>query len=163
AVMFGWLQRKRLANDPVPDAWLPIIARRFPFVAKLAEDERERFFTVLKLFVWEKEWVGVDGVVVDDEMKIAVAGSAAQLARNLPLDVYEDLGTIVMHPGNVKELDDGVVLGQAHRLGAVSLSWDAVKSGIANSGDGLNVALHELAHVLDVGDGDFDGTPELEK
>jgi len=157
------LHRKKLANDELPPSWLPIIERRFPFSTGLADDERERFLTQLKVFVWEKDWVGVDGLEVTDEMKIAVAGSAAQLARNLPLDVYEGLGTIIMHPGHLKESDDGVVLGQAHRLGAVSLSWDAVKSGLANTTDGLNVALHELAHVLDVNDGDFDGTPPLEK
>jgi hypothetical protein len=163
--VFGFirsLRRRRLAKRPLPPAWAKLIDERLAFVATMAPDQRARFLTHLKVFAWEKAWVGVEGVVITDEIKVVVAGAAARLARNLPLGVYDDLGTIIIHPGHLSESADGVILGMAHRLGAVSLSWDSVKHGIANAQDGKDVALHELAHALDVADGEFDGTPPLE-
>lgn len=163
--MFGFirsLRRRRLAKRPLPRAWAQLIDERLAFASSMAPEQRERFLTHLKVFAWEKAWVGVEGIVITDEIKVVVAGAAARLARNLPLGVYDDLGTIIIHPGHLQETSGGVILGMAHRLGAVSLSWDSVKRGIANAQDGHDVALHELAHVIDVADGDFDGTPPLE-
>lgn len=157
------LRRRRLAQRALPAAWGRIVDERLAFVKAMTPEQRERFLTHLKVFAWEKEWVGVEGVVITDEMRVVVAGAAARLARNLPLGVYDDLGTIIIHPSHLeKSAGGGVILGMAHRLGAVSLSWDSVKRGIANAQDGHDVALHELAHVLDVADGEFDGTPPLE-
>lgn len=160
-MVFSWLRsrkRRRLAARPFPDAWRAILAaKRFPV-------DDPVFLEHVHVFALEKEWVGVGGLVVTDEMKVVVSAAAARLSRHLSIDVYDDLGTIVLHPGSIAKTEDGNgrILGQAHRLGAVSLSWDAVKHGIANPSDGHDTTLHELAHVLDVADGDFDGTPEVE-
>jgi MtfA peptidase len=158
-VIFKWLRSRRrraLAARPLPDAWREILVKR-----KLPHDDAV-FVQHLMVFAHEKEWVGVEGLVVTDEMRVVVSAAAARLSRNLSFDVYDDLGTIILHPGSIAKTEDGRILGQAHRLGAVSLSWDAVKHGIANPSDGSDTTLHELAHVLDVVDGDFDGTPLLE-
>ena len=86
----------------------------------------------------------------------------ARLARNLSLDLYDELRTIVLYPSHYRHPgSDAVILGEAHRWGQVILSWDAVQSGLANPSDGHNTAVHEFAHVLDASDGAFDGTPEL--
>lgn len=156
------LTRRRLARRDLPAAWAKLVDERLPFTKGMSPEQRARFLTHLKVFAWEKEWVGVEGIAITDEIKVVVAGAAARLARNLPLDVYDDLGTVIIHPGNLKEGKDGIILGMAHRLGAVSLSWDSVKGGLANPQDGRDVALHEFAHAIDVADGDFDGTPPLE-
>ena len=156
------LRRGRLAKRALPPAWGKLIEERLAFTKTMGVEQRERFLMHLKVFVWEKEWVGVQGVVITDEMRVVVAGAAARLACNLPLDVYDDLGTIIIHPHALQQSADGVILGMAHRLGAVSLSWDSVKHGLANAQDGKDGALHELAHAIDVADGDFDGTPPLE-
>ena len=152
-----------MADDPFPDEWLPIVEARLPFAMKLADDERERFLTHLKVFAWEKRFEGAKGLEVTDEMRVIIAGTAARLTRNLPLDsVYENLQSIVIYPSHYKHEDkDGAILGEANLWGTVVLSWDAVEHGIGNPFDGHDTALHELAHVLDAGDGAFDGTPEL--
>lgn len=135
---------------------------RLRFVARFTPDERERFLTRLKVFAFEKKWEGAHGLKVTDEMKVVVSGAAARLARNLSLNVYDRLSTVVMYDGHFKGASkEGVTFGEAHRWGLVVLSWDAVRHGLANPTDGRDTALHEFAHVLDLGDGDFDGTPEL--
>ena len=156
------LKRRRLARRPFPTEWAPIVAERLPFARHLTGDERARFLTHLKVFAWDKNWEGVR-LEVTDEMKVVVSASAARLARALSLDVYDDLRSIVLYPSHYRHEDrDGIILGEANCWGTVVLSWDAVRQGIANAFDGHDTALHELAHVLDIADGAFDGTPELD-
>lgn len=163
------LRRRRLARRPFPAAWQAIVEQRLPFAARLAPEDAERFRTHLKVFAWDKRFEGAGGFVVDDVVKVVVSGAAARLSRNLSLDVWDDLGSVVVYPSHLKlpaEHDDGgggVLFGLAHRFGTVVLSWDAVKHGIAISTDGHDTALHEFAHVLDAADGDFDGTPPLDR
>jgi len=158
----GW-KRRRLARRPFPAEWMPVVEQHFPFVKRVDAPTRERFLTRLKVFALEKRFEGAGGLEVTDEMKVVVAGCAARLARNLDLDVYDDLVTVVLYPAAWKSPRDGagVHLGEAHRWGLVVLAWDAVRHGLAAPGDGHDTALHEFAHVLDLVDGEFDGTPEL--
>jgi len=160
--LFRRWRRRRLARRPMPAHWGPIVEAHFPFAAALQHDERVRFLTRLKVFAAEKHFEGAQGLVVTDEMRVVVAGSAARLARNLPLDVYDGLDTVLLYDAAWKPKDgQGVILGEAHRLGLVVLAWDAVRHGLANPSDGRDTALHEFAHVLDASDGAFDGTPPL--
>lgn len=158
-----WLERRRLLARPLPEAWRSLAEERFTFLGDLPDDERARFFDHLKVFIGRVHWEGASGLVVDDEMRVVVGGAAARLARNLPLSVYDHLTTIVLYPSHYKHEDkDGIIFGEANRWGAVVLSWDAVEHGLQNPRDGHDTALHELAHVLDVADGAFDGTPILD-
>lgn len=160
--LFRSLKRRRLAARPFPEAWRPIIARRYPRAEHLPPDESERLLTHLKVFAWEKRWEGAHGLEITDEMKVVVSGAAARLARNLPLDVYDGLTTVLLYESHFKgATPDGITYGEAHRLGLVVLSWDAVLKGLSNPRDGRDTALHEFAHVLDLADGAFDGTPAL--
>jgi Mlc titration factor MtfA (ptsG expression regulator) len=161
--LFRSLRRRRLARRPFPDAWRPLVAQHFPFAASLEPAEAERFLAHLHVFALEKHFEGAGGLEVTEEMKLVVAGAAARLARNLSLDVYDDLVTVVLYPSAWKPREgDGANLGEAHRWGLVVLAWDAVRHGLANPFDGHDTALHEFAHVLDLGDGAFDGTPALD-
>ncbi len=164
--MFGLVRRVRrrwLARRALPRALAPLISRHFPFAAHLDPAERERFHTQLRVFFFEKHFEGAGGLEVTDEMKVVVAGSAARLARNLSLDVYDDLITVLLYPAAWKNpRGEGGNLGEAHQWGLVVLAWDAVRQGLHNPADGHDTALHEFAHVLDLGDGRFDGTPELD-
>lgn len=156
------LRRTRLGRRPFPPAWEPIVRGRLKFAANFPADELERFRLHLKVFAFDKDWAGAQGLTVTDEMKVVISGAAACLSRNLGLHLYDDLRTLVIYPSHYKHPgSDAVVLGEAHRWGQVILSWDAVQSGLANATDGHNTALHEFAHVLDAADGAFDGTPVL--
>jgi Mlc titration factor MtfA (ptsG expression regulator) len=163
--MLGWWRqrrRRRLAQRPFPEPWRAIVEARLPFAAALEGEDRAAFLEHLKVFVWDKRWEGAGGQVIDDEVQVVIAGAAARLSRRLSLDVYDELRSIVVYPSHYKHPDrDGIILGEAHRFGTVVLSWDAVRHGLANPGDGHDTAVHEFAHVLDVADGEFDGTPPL--
>ena len=152
-------RRRSLAAQPFPPEGEELVTRRFPALAR-----DEAFRTQLKVFAHDKDWVGAGGLELTDEMKVVISGAAARLARNLELDVYDELRTIVVYPSHFQKAgdeNDDVFLGQAFKWGQVVLSWDAVKHGLANPRDGHDTALHEFAHMLDAHGGVFDGTPEL--
>src|SRR5690606_26904674 len=112
----------------------------------------------------EKHWIGASGLEVTNEMKVMVSGAAARLSHNLSLHVYDRLTEIVIYPStfvNPNAEHDTGTLREAHHWGTVVLSWDAVRAGIRVPNDGHDTAMHEFAHVLDIADGEFDGTPEL--
>jgi Mlc titration factor MtfA (ptsG expression regulator) len=156
------LRRRRLRRRPLPPEWLPVLERRVPFFARLAGAERDRFLELLKLFVWEKHFIGASGLEVSDEIRVTIGACAVRLILHRDLDHYDRLTEIVVYPHDYRHPErDGVILGEAHDWGTVVLSWPAVQQGLANERDGLDTATHEFAHVLDRADGGFDGTPVL--
>ncbi len=164
--LLGKFRRWRFSDDPFPEAWLEWVDEYFPFVDDLDDQEREGFLERLKTFALSVDWVGAHDLEVTDEMKVAIAGSAARIARRLPPEVYDRLSEVVVYPGTFRNpnAEQGTLhLGEAHDWGVVVLSWEAVRDGICSRRDGHDTAIHEFAHVLDREDGSFDGVPVLEK
>jgi hypothetical protein len=160
--LFRLLRRPLLRRRPVPSEWLSYLDKRVPFFWKLSPELRQRFLEQLKVFVWEKEFIGAGGFVITDEVRVVVGATAVQLVVHLGLAYYDRLTEIIVYPGAFKLPDrTGVVLGEAKNWGTVILSWESVLAGLRNPGDGQDTAAHEFAHVLDRADGAFDGTPKL--
>lgn len=152
-------RRSLLLREPFREAWQQIIDERLPFYAAYDEATKQCFREHVQVFIAEKNFEGV-GIELDDEIKVVIAGEAARLIAHLDIDLYDAIESIVVRPTHMAK-DDAHVLGLVHRFGTVMLAWDAVERGLRNEHDGLNTALHEFAHAIDLVDGDFDGTPPL--
>ena len=165
AVVFGLIRqwrRDRLSRRDLPPTWTDHLDTRVPFYRDLDGPLRLRFLDFLKIFVWEKPWIGANGMTVTEEVKVVIAAAAVRLVLHLDMTEYDRLTEIIVYPSPYQHPDnDSAVLGEAHAWGTVILSWDSVLHGLANSGDGHDTATHEFAHVLDRKDGTFDGTPAL--
>ncbi len=160
--LFRKWRRHRLGKRPFPEAWHAHLERRVPFVSGLEESVRERFLRQLKIFVWEKAFIGAGGFEIDDEVRVVIASAAIRLVLHLDLSYYDRLTEIIVYPSAFQRPGGDVwILGEAHAWGTVVLSWDSVVLGLANPHDGHATAAHEFAHVLDRAGGAFDGTPEL--
>jgi Mlc titration factor MtfA (ptsG expression regulator) len=153
--------RRRSSSSPAPARdWSALALERLPWLKELDGPERVRALAHLHAVANGVPFVGVDGFDITDEMIVVIAGAAARLVRNLPPGAYENLTRIVVTPSHLETSDGtGVVFGLASNRGEVTLSWNAVRHGIGNPLDGHDTALHEFAHILDVGDGIFDGIP----
>jgi len=164
--MFGildWFRRRSALRDPFPEAWRTILREKIPFYERLRGEALQRFEDKLKVFVRTKHFIEAGGMVIDDTVRVVIAAAAARLVMNLPDEHYGRLTEVVVYPSAYRHRDeDTVVLGEAHGWGTVVLAFDAVVQGLANSVDGHDTATHEFAHVLDIADGAFDGTPVLE-
>ena len=151
-------------KHPLPPEWTGWLETHVPFFPDLEGELRERFLNYLKAFVRSKHFFGAGGLEVTDEHRVVIGAAAVRLVLHLDLSYYDNLTEIIVYPYVYRHPDKtGAVLGEAQHWGTVVLSWPAVLDGMANSEDGHDTALHEFAHVLDVADGAFDGTPELHR
>jgi len=164
------LQRRR-----IPEALWRSTLERYPFLQRREAADADRLQRLASLFLDRKEFFGAHGLVLSDEMTVAIAAQACLPILRLPLgiDAYDGFVGIVVHHDEVQVRreftdDDGVVheyddvlSGEAMEGGPVMLSWhDVQKAGDAGL-HGYNVVVHEFAHVLDMADRCADGMPPL--
>lgn len=165
--MLHWFQsresaRQALREQPFPEAYRGYLHARAPFYAKLPDVLRARLEEFVKIFVAEKTFIGAGGLTMTDEIKVVVAASAVRLVLKLALDRFDRLSEIVVYPDAYRRPDEQpVYLGEAHAWGTVVLSWASVLEGLKFEHDGHDTTLHEMAHVLDRADGNFNGAPAL--
>lgn len=171
-----WRARREaaaLARRAVPDVLWRRTLKRFPFLPQGEAEGEPELRRLTSLFLDAKEFTGAHGLVVSDDMAVAIAAQACLPVLAMGLEPYNDFVGIVVHPGQarvrrsvadevgvVHEYDD-VLSGEAVQGGPVMLSWRDVRSAGPKATLGYNVVVHEFAHVLDMTDGVPDGIPLL--
>jgi len=176
-VFFDWLRQRRrdkiLAN-PFDEGWTEILQNNMAVWRSLSPEEQANLKQLVQVFVAEKNWEGLGGLEMDDEVRVTIAGQACLLVLELPHDLYRSVESILVYPSAVRTparqpgmfevstnmADQGMpVLGQAFKNGPLILVWDAVLRGGRDANDGHNVVFHEFAHKLDMLSGGADGVP----
>ena len=168
-----WRNARTLRDRAIPDAlWRRTLAR-YPFLMRRPADDMLRLRELSTLFLADKEFAGMQGLQVSDEMAVAIAAQACLPVLNLGLGWYDGFKGIVVHPDAVRarreHVDEvGVVhhyddelSGEAMHGGPVMLSWHDVAEAGVSAEWGYNVVIHEFVHVLDLRDGAADGVPAL--
>jgi Mlc titration factor MtfA (ptsG expression regulator) len=171
----GWLRdwkRKRVLARHSPDGrmWRRVCAR-LPFLAGLSADETRRLKEMAIVFLAEKQLAPVRGALVSEDDRLSIALQACLPVLELGLDWYDGWVGIIVHPADFRvrrtETDDhGVVhvwddelAGESWPGGPVVLSWDALDEAGSVAQGGVNVVIHEFAHMIDMADGQADGVP----
>lgn len=170
--MLGWLRRRRTLPAIPDDLWRGTLAR-YPFLAGQAPEDIVRLRALSAEFLARKEFHGANGLVITDQIALAVAAQAVLPVLHLGLAWYDDFVGIVVHPEEVvarrTEMDaSGVVhawsevlAGEAMEGGPVMLNWRDVAQAGASADAGFNVVIHEFVHKIDMRDGVPDGCPPL--
>lgn len=168
-----WRRERTLAQRAIPDALWQLTLLRFPFLAQRSDVALARLRELSTLFLADKEFAGMQGLEVRDDMAVAIAAQACLPVLELGLHWYDEFKGIVLHPDVVvarREIVDetGVVhhydeelSGEAMAGGPIMLSWRDVAEAGDSAEWGYNVVIHEFAHVLDMRDGVADGVPLL--
>ena len=166
-------RRERLRRRPFPDAWVWTLRRRVAAWRRLPPELQRQLKEHMQVFLAEKDFIGCDGLVVTDEMRVTIAALACLLILNRDTDYYPILRQVLVYPGafivDMEESDEaGVVSSDSHVLSGESwsqsqviLSWEDVVEGAAVDDDGYNVVIHEFAHQLDQEAGYANGAPAL--
>ncbi len=156
-------RRRRLVREPVSESLRSALEAKVEFYRRLPANAQRRFEDDVRIFLSEQRIVGAHGAVVDDETRVLIAASAAMLGHGLPDWDWPTLRDIVVYP---RAFDDayrpgpgGNVAGMVHAQGPIILSQRELRHGFSRPHDEHNVALHELAHVIDFVDGRADGVP----
>ncbi|MFM2058984.1 MAG: hypothetical protein RLY71_3369 [Pseudomonadota bacterium] len=168
-----WRQARLLRDRAIPDdLWLATL-RAYPFLMRRPLADLLRLRELATLFLAEKEFTPVGGLVLTDEIAVAVAAQACVPVLQLGLHWYDEMVGIVLQPdevlarrqwtdeaGVVHEGDE-ILSGEAMPGGPVMLSWRDVAAAGDSAQAGYNVVIHEFAHVIDMRNGAADGVPPL--
>lgn len=124
-------------------------------------------------FLSQRPIIAIPPLSISDNDRCLLAGLCCLPLLHPGLPPTSWLGEIVVYPDafRVKQselADDGILheweedrIGEAWQRGRLVLSWAEVLADVADPTAGFNVAIHEMAHVLDALDGNMDGTPPL--
>jgi Mlc titration factor MtfA (ptsG expression regulator) len=166
-------RRERRQAEAIPPAWRAIVRRNVPLAASLPADLQVQLRRHMQVFLAEKAFVGCQGQVIDDEVRVTIAAQACLLLLNRQTDYYPSLRQVLVYPSafavDIEHTDEiGVVqsgrdwrAGESWQEGQVILSWEDVLTGAADPHDGWNVVIHEFAHQLDSESGLTNGSPAL--
>ncbi len=158
-------RRRRALAASFPADWLAIIRQNVPPYSKLSAEVQQQVRAYTQEFLYDKNFEGCGGLVLDDEIRVTIAAQASLLLLNRKVRCYPRLYSVLVYPSAYvarSETDrESVRLGESWQTGAVVLAWDSVRHGAANFADGRNLVIHEFAHQLDQEDGSSDGAPIL--
>jgi Mlc titration factor MtfA (ptsG expression regulator) len=144
---------------------------RLPLLGGLDRTQAAELRALAARFLRRKAIEEVQGVRLAAPDRLTIALQACLPILHLGLDWYRGWYAVIVYPQEfVPEREwvdaDGVVWvesevksGEAWQQGPVILSWADVESGTER--DGYNVVIHELAHKLDMRNGDANGHPPL--
>lgn len=166
-----WRRQRHLRQGLIPESlWNQAIAS-LPLLAGLSDTEQRRLRELATLFLHEKIFEPVTGLELAPTARLLIAAQACLPILNLGFDWYDAWKAIIVYPGEFghrREMmdEDGVIhqhyqvmSGEAWPQGGVILSLaDAEASGQC---DGYNVVIHEMAHKLDMHNGEVNGFPPL--
>lgn len=172
---FGaWRRRRFLARHPLDPALWAEVRRQLPILDGLSADELRLLAERALLFLRDKRLNALPGVELDDFRRLLLATQAQLPLLHLPeLNWYQGFHELLLYPddflspqkhrdpaGVVHEFDDERS-GETSYQGPVILAWPGVESG--GGWDAYNLVIHELAHKLDMLDGDANGLPPLHR
>jgi Mlc titration factor MtfA (ptsG expression regulator) len=166
-----WREQRAHSRRAIPDALWEATLRRYPFLGRRTPEDLATLRRLATLFLDQKEFTGAGGLVIDDEIAVAIAAQACLPVLRLGLERYGRFVGIVVHADEVvarrERVDDHgivhhydeVLSGEAMEGGPVMLSWSDARSSDESGTWAYNVVIHEFAHVLDMTDGVADGVP----
>jgi Mlc titration factor MtfA (ptsG expression regulator) len=171
--MFGLIQRLRRTPRPIdPDLW--IAARTaLPWLRALDAERDAVIGGLAARFLAGKAITPLGGLALDDGQRVQLAALCCLPLLRFGSEGLHGWSQLLVYPdafrvnrshvdaaGVLHQWDDELI-GEAWDAGPLILSWADVQADIADPSAGFCVAVHEMAHKLDVLDGALDGTPPL--
>ncbi|MFP4155399.1 MAG: zinc-dependent peptidase [Halothiobacillaceae bacterium] len=166
---FGRRPPARLALD---DALWHEVVVAVPLLAARPPEERQGLREMVERFLARKGFFGGDGFEPTLPMAVQVAALACLPVLHLGDHWLDAVFEVVLYPDQfvptIEHIDEfGLVheetearSGEAWEHGTLVLSWPDVEAS-GRMEEGYNVVIHEIAHVLDMRNGAFNGFPPI--
>lgn len=163
----------RLLGPGKPPVLADSLSREMPLLTTLRDDELDRLNCLASEFLRRKAVDGAGGLQVDNRMRGLLALQACLPILSLNLDLYAGWHSVVLYSDEFRAPfefhDEAGVLHQGSRdlageswhRGPVILAWSHVEQDALDPRPDGNVVIHEMAHKLDLLNGDVNGMPPL--
>ena len=169
----NWRARRIVARHPLAEAPWQDALRRCASARRLGASDQAALRVLATLFLERKSLEPVKGLELDDADRVLLATHACLPILKLGLDWYDGWHSLIVYPGafipgrtqtdaaGVEHRTRTVMAGEAWGRGPVIVSWADVLHGGGQPGH--NVVVHEMAHKLDMLNGDANGFPPLHR
>lgn len=170
----AWQRKRILARNPISAELWRRVVDSLPILDGLSDEELTRLRERAVLFLHEKRLTALPGVELQAEDRLRLALQAElPLLHLAELGWYRGFHEIVLYPDDflspqkyrdpagVEHEWDGEHSGEAWLQGPVILAWPGVQE--SGGWEGYNLVIHELAHKLDMLNGDANGLPPLHR
>ena len=127
-----------------------ILVNQFKFYKRLTPKHQQYFEHRVASFIKDKQFVGREGLIVTDEMKVLISSTAVMLTFGFR-DFYIGLiGNIFIYPDEFYSVaNESYHKGEFNpKLQTLVLSWEDFKKGFDNDTDKINLGIHEFAHAI---------------
>jgi len=168
----NWKVLRALKKHPVHYSdWIKI--RKLSCIKYLSSVEKARLRLLTSVLLSQKEFVGVQGLVLTNEMKLIIASQACVPILKLGLNFYSSFLQITVYPSAFwvkrNEVDAAGVVhfkkvllsGESWTRGPVILSWHDIEHDFLHHNKGHNVIIHEFCHKIDMLNRGANGTPPI--
>ncbi|HEV2539539.1 MAG TPA: M90 family metallopeptidase [Frateuria sp.] len=169
----NWRVRRIVDRRPIAEPLWQDALRRCAPARRLGASDQAALRVLVTLFLEEKSLEPVQGLELDDADRVLLAAHACIPILNLGLDWYDGWRSVIVYPdafiprrtrtdaAGVVHQTRSVMAGEAWGRGPVILSWADVLD--AGRKPGRNVVIHEMAHKLDMLNGEANGFPPLHR
>ncbi|KGI78074.1 zinc-dependent peptidase [Oleiagrimonas soli] len=169
----NWRIRRTVARHPIAEPlWRAALERCAP-ARRLGASDQATLRVLATLFLDRKSLEPVKGLELDEADRVLLATHACLPILKLGMDWYDGWHSVIVYPdafiprrtrmdaAGVVHQTREVLAGEAWGRGPVILSWADVLN--VREKPGHNVVVHEMAHKLDMLNGDANGFPPLHR
>lgn len=129
------------------------------FFRNLGAQDQEIFIERVKYFLQTKDFQGMEGLKITNEIRTIVSASAVQLSFRLPVWKFPSFYKFRIYPeAFYSNIMRKYLKGGAGHTGQIWFSLNDYREGFADSENGINLGLHEMAHavIIEMQNGNLD-------
>ncbi len=129
---------------------ISILENDFSFYTLLSDKEKRQFRHRVSTFISEKEFIGREGILVTERMKVLISAVGCMLSfgrRNYDYGLIEH---ILIYPDEFySKINNAMHKGEFNPYGkALVLSWKDFEEGYQITNDNRNLGIHEFMHAM---------------
>lgn len=133
--------------------------QQIAFFKKLTAEDQRIFIERVQYFLQEKDFQGMEGLAMNNEIRTIVSASAVQISFKLPIWKFPSFWTFRIYPESFySNLFRKYLKGGAGKTGQIWFSLRDYREGFADAENGINLGLHEMAHavIIEMQNGNLD-------
>lgn len=149
-ILFESLHRFVLFPNRLTSSQRDFISKKSNFHHRLSSKNKKYFEHRVLDFIESYQFVGREGVVITDEIKLLIAASATRLTFGYRHYIFSSIDTILVYPKDYfSPFGNQQHKGETNpRFKVIVFSLKDFKEGVEIVDDNLNLGLHEFTHAM---------------